>query len=497
MEIPKKYHDHPDVLAAKQLELDRWKEFDAFEEVSIGDHHVITTRWVVTEKDDGRVKSRLVVRGFEEETVPQSDSPTASKESCKLFLALCANQGFEIKTLDVTSAFLQGRALERDVYVMPPEEARVDGMVWKLKKTCYGLYDASRSWYFAVKEEVCKIGMKILSGDEDFFYFIIDEKLIGLCIVHVDDFLFGGDPEFFEILKKTLMTKFTFGKIESKKFKYTGLNIEQLDDGTIHVDQNDYIQSLKPISIEKAVDKNAKLSKNKFTEYRALTGQLSWAAENTRPDIAFDVRELSTKNKEASYADLRKANKILKKVQKEEVSVKYSRLGDLENLKILAFTDSSYRNDSDKIKSIGGRFIALGNEKGEVSPLSWKSKTIQQVCKSVKTAETRSLERGLEDSIHLARMIKEIFTGKVSEAQLPVDVRIDSKTLLDSIQSTKQVDEKTIRHLIAWIKEQVSERKVDRIEWICSEEMIADVFTKCNVKTNLILNAIRTGLLSA
>ena len=328
-----------------------------------------------------------------------------------------------------------------------------------------------------------------------FFYLIKDGKLKGLCIVHVDDFLFGGDDEFYGILKNTLMTKFTFGKIESEKFKYTGLNIEQKEDGTIYVDQIDYIKSLTPITIDKAVNKNTKLPQKKFTEYRALTGQLSWAAENTRPDISFDVRDLSTKNKEASYGDLKKANKILKKVQKEDVAVKYSKLGNLNNLKIISYTDSSYRNDAERVKSIGGRLITLGNDRGEVSPLSWKSKTIQQVCKSVKTAETRSLERGLEDSIYLARMIAEVYSGKVSEAQIPVEVAIDSKTLLDSISSTKQVDEKTIRHLVSWIKEQVAENKVQKIDWICSEEMLADVFTKANVKTDPILNVIRNGSL--
>ena len=80
----------------------------------------------------------------------------------------------------------------------------------------------------------------------------------------------------------------------------------------------------------------------------------------------------------------------------------------MKDLKVVAYTDSSYRNDETKEKSVGGRFIALANENGDCSPLAWKSKTIQQVCKSVKTAETRSLERGMEDSIYLARMLKEI-----------------------------------------------------------------------------------------
>ena len=159
----------------------------------------------------------------------------------------------------------------------------------------------------------------------------------------------------------------------------------------------------------------------------------------------------------------------------------------------MTFTDASYRNVENGTKSIGGRFIALVNEKNESSPLAWKSKTIQQVCKSVKTAETRSLEIGMEDSIYLAKAIHEIYTGKPNSDQIPVELKIDSKTLIDSIASTKQVDEKTIRHLVAWIKQQKEEQVIKNIEWVSSEEMLADIFTKKNVKTDPIIQAVTQG----
>ena len=345
VEIPKRFHEYPEVKAAKEAELQKWQQYGAYEEVLKDDQDVISMRWVVTEKDEGQVKARLVVRGFEEREAPQSDSPTASKDSCKLFLALCANEGFKLKTLDVTSAFLQGQPLSREVFVQPPEEMRKEGVIWKLKKTCYGLYDASRSWYFAVKEQIENLGMKTLSGDSSFFYLLKEGKLLGLCILHVDDFLVGGTSEFFDLIENNLLNKFTFGKVQCNKFKYTGINIEQKENGEIFIDQDDYIQSLKEIEIDKPTDKNEKLSRRMFKEYRALTGQLTWAAEMTRPDLCFDARELSTRNKDATYGDVKRANKILKKAQMKRVSVKFSKLGKLEDLRIVAFTDSSYRND--------------------------------------------------------------------------------------------------------------------------------------------------------
>ena len=82
-----------------------------------------------------------------EEVYPQSDSPTATNDSLKLFLATVANQEFPIRNLDVTSAFLQGAPLDRNVYMEPPTEVREVGKIWKLKKSAYGLYDASRKWF--------------------------------------------------------------------------------------------------------------------------------------------------------------------------------------------------------------------------------------------------------------------------------------------------------------------------------------------------------------
>ena len=376
--------------------------------------------------------------------------------------------------------------------MIPPKEMQKKGTIWKLMKIAYGLYDTSRKYYLAVKAELLEMGMRTISGDEALFHMIEDGKLVGMCILHVDDFLVGGTNEFLKALSNKLKGRFTFGKTESGSFKYTGLNIEQKEDG-IYVDQIEYIESIKPIDIKRVGDKDSKLDKDEFKQYRALTGQLSWAAGNTRPDLAFDVRDLATRNKYATLEDLRNANKVLRKAKLEQVKVKYSKLGNWKKLSIVAYTDSSYRNAESGTKSVGGRVLFLMNEKDECCPLGWKSKTIQQVCKSVKTAETRSLEQGTEDAIFLSQMFHELHTGKPG-GRIPVKMNIDSKTLHDSLLSTKQVDEKTTRHLVAWIKQQVSEGVIRNVGWVSTDEMLADVFTKKNVKTDVILDVFSKGM---
>ena len=84
--IPQKYHDNPKIIEAKEEEIKKWNEYEAFEWKELNETmNILSSRWVISEKSDGKVKARFVVRGFEEEIYPQSDSPTASNESLKLF----------------------------------------------------------------------------------------------------------------------------------------------------------------------------------------------------------------------------------------------------------------------------------------------------------------------------------------------------------------------------------------------------------------------------
>ena len=51
-------------------------------------------------------------------------------------------------------------------------------------------------------------------------------ELIGILCVHVDDFCFGGSPEFDEVVRK-LAGSLKVGETQEKKFNYLGLQIQQ------------------------------------------------------------------------------------------------------------------------------------------------------------------------------------------------------------------------------------------------------------------------------
>lgn len=62
-----------------------------YDEVKYEGQNVIGTRFVLTEKDDKSIKARFVIKGFQED-INESDSPTESRETLKVFLTISANK---------------------------------------------------------------------------------------------------------------------------------------------------------------------------------------------------------------------------------------------------------------------------------------------------------------------------------------------------------------------------------------------------------------------
>ena len=92
-----------DVQEAMRKEIEKYKSFNAFEEVDDMGQDNVPIRWVVTKHAiDGKnqpLKARLCIRGDLEKDKEflRSDSPTAGKDTLKLALSIAANEGFTVK----------------------------------------------------------------------------------------------------------------------------------------------------------------------------------------------------------------------------------------------------------------------------------------------------------------------------------------------------------------------------------------------------------------
>ena len=225
-----------DIFAAKLAEMENWKKNDVFEKVQDFGQPTISVRWVITEKmKEGSpvIKARLVARGFEEDlSGSPTDSPTCSRDALRISLAFIASKGWKCFTVDIKAAFLQGKPIERNVFIRPPKEFN-DGQLWKLKKNVYGLNDAAKAWYCKLRELLLSLGMKISSLDSAVFYWIRDGVTAGVMCIHVDDILLAGTRSFHTSVVAHFKRKVLIGSSsESCSFKYLGINIVQTVDGT-------------------------------------------------------------------------------------------------------------------------------------------------------------------------------------------------------------------------------------------------------------------------
>ena len=108
---------------------------------------------------------------------------------------IIAGKKWDLKSIDIKSAFLQGHQLERDVYLRPPVDAQTV-KIWKLNKCVYGLADAPREFYLRLTSELDKLGSTSSSLDKALFTWQSEGELYGTMLIHVDDLLFGGTSKF-------------------------------------------------------------------------------------------------------------------------------------------------------------------------------------------------------------------------------------------------------------------------------------------------------------
>ena len=478
------------IQAAKEKEIDNWNSNEVYEEVENVGQKAISVRWVTSEKvKDGEtfVKSRLVARGYEENSEDFfKHSPTCSKESVRLTLAIASSNKWCCNSIDVKSAYLQGSPIEREVYLKPPKEFDV-GKLWKLHKTVYGLTDAARQWYIRVRSELIKLGAKVSRLDPALFSWEKNGSVQGILCLYVDDILWAGEECFKEGVIDKLCQMFLIGSSSSNDLKYIGLRIQSSNEDGATIDQDDYIKSIRTIDItkERMNNKNSDLSEAERCEFRSLVGQLNWVATQTRPDIAFDVCELSSIQKNATVADLCRLNKVVTFLKNNRLQLHFPRIQCLSECVLEAYADASFANLNGSA-SQGGFLILLKDGRGNRCPIFWESRRVRRVVKSTLAAETLALVDCAETAIYVKQIICEL----LNERNLPIICYTDNKSLTDSLASRKSVDDRRLRIDMAELNDMLAQKEIKAIEWISTARQLANPLTKRGASVEQLCAAI-------
>ena len=94
------------------------------------------------------------------------------------------------------------------------------------------------------------------------------------------------------------------------------------------LDHSDYIEKVKNKTLdpERASHKNEPLDEQEQTNFRQLIGQLNWAVQGSRPDMAFEMISMSTKLKQGKVEDLIRATKKVSRLKDIKSFMKISKV---------------------------------------------------------------------------------------------------------------------------------------------------------------------------
>jgi hypothetical protein len=146
-------------------------------------------------------------------------SPVAKMTIIQVVLSLAASHNWHLHQLEVNNAFLLGD-LNEIIFMKPPFGKRTSApnQVCRLKKSLYGLKQASRQWYEKLSQFLLYHGFVQAHSDHSLFVKFHQLSFIGLLIYVDDILLFGTSLPDFTFINDRLHS--TFGIKDLGLMKY-------------------------------------------------------------------------------------------------------------------------------------------------------------------------------------------------------------------------------------------------------------------------------------
>ena len=462
------------------------------------DKKPVGCKWIFKTKRDSKgnvekYKARLVAKGFTQKEgidYKETFSPVSSKDSLRIILALVAHYDLELHQMDVKTTFLNGD-IDETIYMTQPENfvsGDVGSMVCRLKKSIYGLKQASQQWYYKFHQVVSSFGFESNIVDECIYLKFCGSKFIFL-VLYVDDILLASnDKDMLHQTKNFLFKNFEMKDLGDASFV---LGIEILRDrsqGILRLSQRNYIdkiltrfgmQNSKPgdtpiskgdkFSLKQCPQTDLDKNLMKDIPYASAVGSIMYAQVCTRPDIAFITGMLGRYLSNPGMEHWKAAKRVLRYLKRtRDYMLTYRRS---EQLEVIGYTDSDFAGCVDSMKSTSGYIFMMAG-----GAVSWKSAKQSLVASSTMAAEFVACFEASNHGVWLKNFVTSLKI--VDSIQKPLKLLCDNNSAVlyatnnRSSSKSKYID---IKFLV--VKERVQNNELC-IKHIGTDSMIADPLTK-------------------
>ncbi|KAI5341456.1 hypothetical protein L3X38_020730 [Prunus dulcis] len=458
----------------------------------------IGCKWIFKTKKDSkglidRYKARLVAKGFTQQAgvdYNETFSPVSTKDSFRVMMALVAHFNLYLHQMDVKTAFLNGDLYE-EIYMQQPEgfiqEGRED-QVCKLRKSIYGLKQASRQWYLKFDEVVRSHGFSESPVDECIYIKVSGRNFIFL-ILYVDDILLASKNLTLLHDTKVFLSK-VFDMTNLGEASYVlGIEISRdRERGLLGLSQKGYIEKvLRRFNMENCAggdvpfSKGDKLSMEQSPKteqeklemvdkpYASLVGSLMYAQVCTRPDLAFAVSVLGRFQSNPGQAHWVAAKKVLRYLQRtKSYNLVYRQV---ENLELFGYADADLGGCVDSLKSTSAYVFLFGG-----GAVSWKSVKQTHTATSTMQSEYIACYEAASQAIWLKNFITSLRV--VDSIERPVQIWNDNSAAVFFTKSNKRSSgTKHLKFKYLSVRENIRDGLV-KLDHIGTHFMIADPLTK-------------------
>ena len=457
----------------------------------------IGCKWVYKRKrgSDGKVqtlKARLVAKGYTQKEgidYEETFSPVAMLKSIRILLSIAANLDYEIWQMDVKTAFLNG-SLEETIYMKQPEgfiEKSQEHLVCKLKKSIYGLKQASRSWNIHFDQVVQSYGFD-QCPNESCVYKKCEGNAVVFLVLYVDDILLiGNNVKVLSTVRVWLSKQFEMKDlgeaghilgikvIRDRKKRMLALSQEAYIDTLINrFSMQNSKKGFLPfrhgvvLSQEQCPKTPKEIESMKAVPYASAVGSLMYAMLCTRPDICFAVGMVSRYQSNPGQEHWTAVKNILKYLKRTK---EYMLVYKASSLLPVGYTDSDFQSDRDSRKSTSGCVFTLGG-----GAVIWRSVKQKCIADSTMEAEYVAASEAAKEAVWFRNFLLDL--DVVPSLQKTITLYCDnSGAVANSKEPRAHRTAKHIEHKYHLIRDIVKRGDVV-VTKIASADNLADPFTK-------------------
>ena len=533
------------VRAASVEELRIWDKYNCFKRVPRATAHNImdskaVVKWKVTTTPSGQTsripRARLALRGFKDLQANdiEAHASTASRLSQRMLCSeVACRPSWKFVTVDVNKAFLQGMSYdeihkltgetEREVHFTLPHGwehhlRKISGYedfcprteVLKCLKPGTGCKDAPRAFSLklATFTRSEKIGLRPSTYDPELELKVTATGILVLLLVkHVDDLKIAGEAPEVDALISYLESG--FGKLSYQEGTFTncGLQHIRMPDGSVQMNQNEYINAMRPIHHPELAGRRSDepCTAEVHSLFQSLLGAVAYCLLSQSWAAVFVVA-LQRRTTNPLNLHVRRLNLLVKALQKQKSSLVFPAMTCKQH--VLVYSDASFDKETEN-KGYGMRgtvFLRMGARNGQpcCHLLEAQSQSLKLVTRSTFASETLAAVGAIDNLTPLLLTFEEFTKGALSPARarqlrevggfaFSSELCIDAMNLFYALTAVypRLPAEKTLFVHISWLRDMFQRGVPRTVSWSDTRDMVADGLTKGKVDRTALLEAMR------